>query len=903
MSGLREGKLTRSGLAVFKDIVDLWTGTALHEPKNFRAIMLSSTFTDLKEHRQRMIEAINKLGYMPRVMEHSGAQAATDVIDTSLAMVRESAAYVGVISLKYGQTPRDPVRNPDQLSITELEFNEATRLGRPIVLFIMGEEHPVKKVDVESEPEKRENLDAFRERAKLMRRNSEVQRVYETFESLEQFSHAAAIAIGNLIQHLDRSAPPRETEESRTPRALSNIPFNLPRYFLGRDDDLAAIDSALKDSGGLAAITALHGLRGVGKTILAAAYAERHRGDYRATWWIRAETESTMRADLVGLGVQLGWVAADATEEPALATVLERLRLEGEDILLVYDNANNSQALRPFLPRSGVARIIVTSNAPNWSGIAVTLAIRVWPKEIGADYLHARTNRDGERDAALTLSEALGGLPLAHEQAAAYCERLGISFVDYLRRFEAMPAKLLNAEKDAPVEYHDQTTVAKTFALAIAEAAKLHPAAEQLILYAALLAPEPIPLFLFTEAGIKFGKPFALLLADDGLDEAVAALRAFALVDRETVPDERDPSIKTDCIRLHRLVRQVAGAPGGDESLNSEREMLVQALAAVYPERVFKDPETWPRARRLDALALPLVNIGGALSEVSGASNYLLSLLAAYRHGPLAAYALARSLYERVLAVNEIAFGPDHATTATCLNNLGMLLTRQGDFVRARQHLERALSIQEQVRGHNHPSTAPSLNNLGSVLEAQGDYQGAHIYFERALAIRENDSDADELDTAVSLNNFGVILHKQGDLAAARPYLERALAIREKELSDHPDTAVSLINLGYLLRREGDLVGARKHYERSLSIREKTYGPDHPETANSLNNLGYLSEALGDPAGARSHYERALTICDAVFGTNHPLTQLCARNTIGVLGTLGRTDEATVLRKKHHITA
>jgi hypothetical protein len=53
----------------------------------------------------------------------------------------------------------------------------------------------------------------------------------------------------------------------------------------------------------------------------AAAYAERHCGDYRATWWIRAQTEPTMRADLVGLGVRLSWVAPDDKEEPALAKV------------------------------------------------------------------------------------------------------------------------------------------------------------------------------------------------------------------------------------------------------------------------------------------------------------------------------------------------------------------------------------------------------------------------------------------------------------------------------------------------------------------------------------------------------------------------------------------------------
>jgi len=46
--------------------------------------------------------------------------------------------------------------------------------------------------------------------------------------------------------------------------------------------------------------------------------------------------------------------------------------------------------------------------------------------------------------------------------------------------------------------------------------------------HAALLAPEPIPLFLFTEAREKFGEPLASELAGGGLDEAIAALLNFA---------------------------------------------------------------------------------------------------------------------------------------------------------------------------------------------------------------------------------------------------------------------------------------------------------------------------------------------------------------------------------------
>src|SRR5262245_39975308 len=205
--------------------------------------------------------------------------------------------------------------------------------------------------------------------------------------------------------------------------ALSNIPIRVPLHFLGREEALAEIEEALKGY----AVIAVHGLRGAGKSTLVAAFAEKHRGDYRATWWIRAQTDSTLRADLVALGVRLNWVSADTKEEEALAAVLEHLRGEGEGLLLIYDNALAANSIRPYLPRGGAAKALVTSNDHAWRGIAKVVELPLWPKKIGADYLIARTGRGAERAAAEALSVALGGLPLAHEQAAAYCERLGIS--------------------------------------------------------------------------------------------------------------------------------------------------------------------------------------------------------------------------------------------------------------------------------------------------------------------------------------------------------------------------------------------------------------------------------------------------------------------------------------------
>jgi hypothetical protein len=198
---------------------------------------------------------------------------------------------------------------------------------------------------------------------------------------------ASAFAQGKAGAGVARTEAITSLEQEFT---LTNVPIDVPRHFLGRDNELAAIGAALKPDEGRVAITALHGMRGVGKTTLAAAYAERHRNDYRATWWIRAQTDSTIRADLVSLGVRLGWVGADEKEEPAFVKVRDRLRHEGDGLLLIYDNAIDPTNARPYLQSRGAARALVTSNSPVWRGVATLVEIRVWPRQVGADYLIAR---------------------------------------------------------------------------------------------------------------------------------------------------------------------------------------------------------------------------------------------------------------------------------------------------------------------------------------------------------------------------------------------------------------------------------------------------------------------------------------------------------------------------------
>jgi hypothetical protein len=66
---------------------------------------------------------------------------------------------------------------------------------------------------------------------------------------------------------------------------------------------------------------------------------------------------------------------------------MQPLRHEGEGILLIFDNAVDADALKLYLPRGGGARVLVTSNAHVWRGVAAPIEIRKWPKDVGSDYL------------------------------------------------------------------------------------------------------------------------------------------------------------------------------------------------------------------------------------------------------------------------------------------------------------------------------------------------------------------------------------------------------------------------------------------------------------------------------------------------------------------------------------
>jgi tetratricopeptide (TPR) repeat protein len=691
--------------------------------------------------------------------------------------------------------------------------------------------------------------------------------------------------------------------------AESNITIAVPHHFMGRAQAMAEIEATLARCDGRAAITALRGMRGVGKTVLAVAYADKHKHDYRATWWVRAETADTMRTDLAALGYRMGWAGDGDSQDAAVARTADRLRREGEGILLIFDNALDRDGIAPFLPLGGAAHVLITSNAHAWRGVAEAVTIRLWPREIGAAYLLARTRPasppplvgggrgEGLQAAAEALSVALDGLPLAHEMAAAYCEELGLSLAAYHARFAATPAEVLDAADSAPADYHDRTTVAKTFALAIEAAARRHPAAEPLLVAAALLPPEPIPLFLFEEGRAKLADGLAALLDGRGLEQAVAALRRFALVELEVVPDERDPAVTTDTIRLHRLVGLVAGWRREGEAAEAIRRGMIAALAAVYPAGTYGDPRQWPRARRLDAIATELLATATELpAGLETDIATVLDHLAGYRQAALGAYASARTLFERALKVRETTLGAEHPGTATSLNNLAMLLLDTNRLDEAEPLMRRMLRIME---AHNYSDLAGGLNNVALLLRMTNRLSEAEPLYRRALVINEASLGKDHPHIARNLNNLAQLLQDTYRLGEAEPLMRRALAIDETSLGkDHPSVAIDLNNLATLLQVTNRVDEAEPLMRRALAIHEASLGKDHPNVAIDLNNLATLLQASNRLGEAEPLMRRALAIHEANFGKDHPNVAIGVNNLARLLQDTNRLGEAAPLMRR-----
>ena len=436
-------------------------------------------------------------------------------------------------------------------------------------------------------------------------------------------------------------------EVPRFPGALPevwNVPPRNPN-FTGRRSELARVRGLLAGNPAVT-VHALHGMGGVGKTQTAIEYAYRYADEYDLVWWVAAEQQALVGDQLARLAEQIG--LPPLPDPDAVLTAVSR-ELRGRDRwLLIFDNAEDAREIRPLLP-GGAGHVLITTRRSGFRSFGGVLDLDTLDRPDAVMLLRCRAPDLTEEQAGL-LAGRLGDLPLALDQAASYLDRTGMPAEEYLRLLDSRGADLHGRGHAAG----HPGNVATVWSVSMDRLWATAPAAVQLLQLCAWLAPEPVPLDLFTGHSGLLPGPLAGVAADPvAFSDAMGALADYSLARRAG-----------DTVVVHRLIQDVtrqriAGYVAADAS--KPLETVIALLQADLPGEVWGTPENWPRWRALLPSVLTVTayhpdtaSEGPALWLLTSAGSYLSSQ---GRH------AEALSLHQRALRIREAALGPDHPLT------------------------------------------------------------------------------------------------------------------------------------------------------------------------------------------------------------------------------------------------
>lgn len=372
------------------------------------------------------------------------------------------------------------------------------------------------------------------------------------------------------------------------------VPHADNPFFTGRQDELDALHVTLSGGGRAAICQAISGLGGIGKTQTAARYCHDHRDAYAAVFWLRAQSPDTLTADVQAVARELGLPEAETGDQAVTIRAVQQWLRTHTNWLLVLDNVDTDamrDACRDFLP-TGLhgGAMLITSRLEDLTelNVASPLRLPVLPEDKAVAFLLRRTGRQqpdqAETAAARLLARDLGCLPLALEQAAAYCKASRLTFQQYRTRFKEAGLALLEKGQVRAGGY--EKTIATTWQLSIAEVARECPAAVIVLQVCSMLAAEAIPLDVIRKGGAAMGPAVAAAREDD-VAAVLIPLAKYSLIDWEAGAED---------FSMHRLVQCVTRADMSDEEKEERAEQAVAAVAVAFPDAEF---DAWPLCERL----------------------------------------------------------------------------------------------------------------------------------------------------------------------------------------------------------------------------------------------------------------------------------------------------------------
>ena len=673
------------------------------------------------------------------------------------------------------------------------------------------------------------------------------------------------------------------------PVRVGDVP-QMPSAFQPRSALLATLGSR-KQAGPV--VHAVTGMRGVGKTQVAAAYARSRMTDgWRLVAWVSAGDMAKVLNGLGEVAARVGVSDPGRDQEGAAAAVRHWLEADGERCLLVFDNVVNLDGLRSFVPAAGNAQVVITSSLQAASELGQAVFVDVFSEDEALAFLAERSGSP-DADGARELAAELGYLPLALAQAAAVIARQRLGYATYLDRLRRLPVREYLARVQAgPYPHGVAGAVLLSMDSADAtEGSGLHGVVLDVI---AVLSTGGVSRAMLYQAGAvgALGRPMEADEAPIIVDAALAQLADASLLifsgDRSRVSAHRLVMRVVRELRARQRSLPAAGAAAArmlssvSESLGpawqnpgATRDLIQQVMALeenLSPVLTDMDTNVAAKLRSLRGWAL------GRLNDLAD------SPAKAIEYG------------QRLTSDLDSFLGIDHPDSQICRTNLARAYRAAGRLAEAIPLFEATLADRERILGRDHPDTLASRNNLARTYRSAGRLDEAIPLFESTLADRERILGRDHPDTAASRGYLAYAYRSAGRLDEAIPLFEATHADFERiRGTGHPETLASRSYLAHAYLLAGRLDEAIPLYETSLCDREQVLGGDHPDSLISRNNLAHAYLSAGRLDDAIQLHEQTCSDFVRVLGGDHPYTMMSQYGLAGAYQAAGRFDEAIEL--------
>nr|WP_304523168.1 FxSxx-COOH system tetratricopeptide repeat protein [Actinoplanes polyasparticus] len=665
---------------------------------------------------------------------------------------------------------------------------------------------------------------------------------------------------------------------ARAPVIWGSVPPRNPN-FTGRETLLANLHDQMRVGTTAVLPHALQGMGGVGKSQLAVEYVYRHQDKYDVIWWIPSERPAQIGNALTELAQRLQ-LPVGLEANAAVPAVREALRL-GQPYanwLLIFDNAESPEAVQRYFPNGGPGHIMVTSRNPQWSSIAQQLEVDVFARRESVDLLRRRGQELTDEDAT-RLAEALGDLPLALDQAAAWRAETGMPADEYLRLFEQKRTELL--EVSVPLDY--QLPVAAAWNVSLDRLADSSPGALRLLQVCSFFAPEPIPRTLFSRGRASNVHPELDEVRRDPmrLNRAIREINRYALAKIDH---------RTNSIQMHRLVQAVLMDRLDDAEQASMRRSAHLLLADGDPNDP-NSPDSW----RAYADLYPHAMTAQAFRSTDPWVQQLIDNLSRYLYwwgDHRAAYELATRAYE----ARSEQLGARNPSTLRMGHWMGWLLFVLGRFNEAAQLNQEVLNAYREIVDEDNEDLLRALGAVAADRRVAGDFKGALELAEEVYQRHVRALGPDDVETITAAHNLAVSLRLTGELQRASEIDEQNQQLRIQLYgTDHPITLESTRNLITDRCELGDYVSARAEAQAVADQLRHQLSPGHPQTLRALRTLAVALRKAGDHEAARWISEEVREGFLTRYGENHPDTIAASLNLSSDLRETGDLDGAAEL--------